>query len=334
MSTYKTISCSVTGYQKKLEGLPCEDAIKVVHTATATIVAVADGHGDRRCVFASIGARLATKAACEVLKAYLRKVPPNAVVYWNSLRREIAIRISKAFTNLVLSDYRFRCKDQITEHEALELRNHITELLSDDQKEMSPEAVREKYIKKNKLDKELSKILLLYGTTVRATVLTDSYLFNCGLGDGDTIAVINGNVEWLLPKSVAYECETASLCEPIEDVVDSFAFSFVECKNTTKVKDAVSDNSAVISTLILATDGFRNSFYSYSMFEKKVKAIADAAHSQEYFLKRAKLKKLYEKLSTESVFQDDISTVFAIRTGHNNCLYNVPCGEKQGKGKY
>lgn len=314
MSTYKTISCSVTGYRKKLDGLQCEDATKVVHTAAATIVAVADGHGDKKCVYASIGAKLATNAACKTLKTYLQRASKNASAYWNGLRKEIAIDIAKKFANDVLSDYRSRCKDQITDQDVLELRDHIKGLLANEQKEMSAEAIREKYIKKHKLDTELSKILLLYGTTVRATVLTDSYLFNCGLGDGDTVAVIDGNLEWLLPQSEAYACETASLCEPIDYIVDSFVFSFIACKKDARVSDPVGDNSVDISTLVIATDGFRNSFFSQFKFEEKVRAIADAAHAKERSLTVSKLKRLYEKLSAESVFQDDISTIVVTKT--------------------
>ena len=70
MRTYKTISCAVTGYRKKMDGLPCEDATKVRHTLKGTIIAVADGHGDKRCLFASVGAKLATKAVCDILKIY------------------------------------------------------------------------------------------------------------------------------------------------------------------------------------------------------------------------------------------------------------------------
>ena len=53
MRTYKTISCSVTGYRKKRENIPCEDATTVLRASRGTIVAVADGHGDLKVSFTS-----------------------------------------------------------------------------------------------------------------------------------------------------------------------------------------------------------------------------------------------------------------------------------------
>lgn len=314
MRAYKTISCSVTGYRKKLDDLPCEDATKVLHTLKGTLIAVADGHGDKRCLFASTGARLATKAACEILKLYLKAVAGDAAAYWNSLRREIAMDIAKTFAYYVLSDYKSRCKERITEQEVLELQQHIREYFKQSDKSLTPSELREKFINRKRLDDKLSKILFLYGTTVRASVLTDSYIFNCALGDGDTIAVINDCVEWLLPQTEAYGCETASLCEPFETVMDSFMFSFVECKSSAyQCDDVVRDTSVFVPALILSTDGFRNSFFSSSLFEKKVLDITEAAQMNKKESRVSNLKLLYEKLSMESVFQDDISTIFAIR---------------------
>ena len=314
MRAYKTISCSVTGHRKKLENLPCEDATKVLHTLKGTLIAVADGHGDKRCLFASVGAKLAVKASCDILKLYLKSAENDVSTYWNSRRREIAMDIAKTFAFYALADYSSRCKDHITRSEVLELQQHIREYFRSSEETMSPAELREKYLNKKKLGDKLSKILFLYGTTVRASVLTDSYLFNCALGDGDTIAVINDRVEWLLPQAEAFECETASLCESFETIVDSFVFSFVQCRATYENgNDNISDTSVFVPIVMLSTDGFRNSFFSPSLFEKKVKDIGESACLNKRDVRVANLKLLYEKLSKESVFQDDISTIIAAR---------------------
>jgi len=314
MRAYKTISCSVTGYRKVLDNLPCEDATKVVHTLKGTIIAVADGHGDRRCLFASIGAKLATKAVCDVLKFYLKASTSDAATYWNSLRREIAMNISQAFSDYVVLDYKSRCGERITNQELEELRNHIREYFENSVDSMTPTEIRNKYLNKKRLNDRLSKILFLYGTTVRATVLTDTYLFNCALGDGDTVAVINGHVEWLLPQTESYSCETASLCEPFEGVVESFLFSFMECKKSNDSKETdTSDISVFVPAVILSTDGLRNSFFSTRLFEKKIKEISESVCMNDKKTRVSNLRRLYEKLSMESVFQDDISTVIAAR---------------------
>ena len=231
------------------------------------------------------------------------------------MNNEIAIDIAKTFAYYAIDDYHIRCKDHITDQEVLELQQHICEYFNSTGKSMTPTELREKYINKKRLDDRIGKILFLYGTTVRATVLTDSYLFNCALGDGDTIAVINDRVEWLLPQAEAYGCETASLCEPIETVVDSFVFSFVECRNAGVSEESVVNSTSVfVQTVILSTDGFRNSFFSQYLFEKKILSISKSAQSNGKETKGSKLKVLYEKLSMNSVFQDDISTIIATRT--------------------
>lgn len=315
MRAYRTISCSVTGYRKKMDNLPCEDATKVLHTFKGTLIAVADGHGDKRCLFASVGAKLATRAICNVLKFYLKATKGNDSVYWNSLRREIAMNIVQTFACYVMDDYKTRCKECITDYEISELQQHVREYFKQSDGPMTPTELREKYLNRQKLNDRLSKILFLYGTTVRASVLTDSYLFNCALGDGDTIAVINDSVEWLLPQNEAYGCETASLCEPFETVIDSFVFSFIECQSMSYAKEtAVSDTSVFIPAVILSTDGFRNSFFGAALFEKKILDIVRSAQMNKKDSKVSNLRVLYEKLSMESVFQDDISTIIAVRT--------------------
>ena len=314
MRTYKTISCSVTGYRKKRENIPCEDATTVLRASRGTIVAVADGHGDKRCLFASVGARLAVRAACNVLKLYLSKVAGNASIYWNSLRQEIAIDIAKAFADSAVEDFKARCSERITQQEVSELKRHIREYFKGSDDALTPTELREKYINNKKWNDKLGSILFLYGTTVRASVLTDCYIFSCALGDGDSVAVINDRIEWLLPKSEAFECETASLCEPFEFVIDSFLFSFVECKKESpQGKGRVKDTGMFVPTVLLATDGLRNSFLSDSLFEKKMLEISRAAHLNSREAKPSRLRLLYEKLSRESAYQDDISTVIAIR---------------------
>lgn len=322
MRVYNTISCSVTGYRKQLAHSPCEDAIKVVHLHKGTIIAVADGHGDARCSFASIGAKLATCAACSVLGRYLKGAPRQLSKYWNSRRNQIAAEIWQNFALRVVEDYRVQINSKLSDEMASMLRERIKSYFCLSDEVLTSDAMREKYTKQQMIDKTLERILFLYGTTIRASVLTETYLFNCALGDGDTIALIDDRVEWLLPQTEPFGTETASLCEPAEDVVDSFLFSYVSC-----VADALQDGpyeegSVFVPTVILATDGLRNSFFSEAGFKEKVKELSDEAHSLKKPLRQGRLKRLCGKLSRESVFQDDVSTVIATRAeGLRNYRY-------------
>ena len=313
MRVYNTMSCSVRGYRKQLTHSPCEDATKVVHTHKGTIIAVADGHGDARCTLASVGAKLATDAACSVLGRYLKGAPQKPSEWWNSQRNQIAAEIWQNFALSVVEDYRGQINSKLSDEMAIMVKERIKSYFCLSDEVLTPDEMRERYAKQQMVDKTLENILFLYGTTVRASVLTESYLFNCALGDGDTIALIDDRVEWLLPQTELFGTETASLCEPAEDVVNSFLFSYVPCVADALQDEPYEEGAVFAPTVLLATDGFRNSFFSEAGFKEKIKELSGEAHSLKKPLRQGRLKRLYEKLSRESVFQDDISTVIATR---------------------
>ncbi len=316
MRRFHTVSCSVTGHRKRLEGLVCEDATRVLHTGGGTVIAVADGHGDRRCLHASVGAQLAVAAACDTLKRYLRSVKGDAARYWNGLRREIARDTVKAFAGAVLTDYRARYSERLSEAAFTELEAHVASYFASSEETFTPSQLRERYENKKRLDSALSGVLYLYGTTVRATVLTDAYLFNLALGDGDSLAVVDGRLEWLLPKSDAYECRTASMCEPLGASSEAFEFSFVSLSDGKRGARGIDDVRVNVSAVVLATDGLRNSFFSERIFADKLLDVISAGSKRS---DSGKLRRLYERLSMQSVFQDDISTVIAFGPSETAC---------------
>ncbi len=311
MRSYTTLSSSVTGYQKSLEGRPCEDAVKVIRVGGATLMAVADGHGDRRCLFAHIGASLAVRAACEVLKRFYKMCDCRSpAVYWNTYRTEIARALVKTFLTSVVRDYAVRASAQLTEEERDALLGLIGDAYCVPVGAYTPEQIRMRYQKRKALEDRLSQISYLYGTTVRAAVLTSDYMFNLALGDGDTVAVIEDHVEWLLPASVAYECETASLCEDINTLPEEFLFSYVELGNGTA--GGVADLRRNVKMVVLSTDGLRNAFTSEFSYMEKIKHIAMAMCERNRRNTSRAVKCLFEKLTMESVFRDDITAVFAV----------------------
>ena len=310
MRMHKTISCSVTGYHKLLEGKPCEDATRVIHTKSGTIMAVADGHGDYRCIFAHVGSQLAVRAACEVLKYFGKQVKSeDPSVYWNSRREAIAQGVVQTFSRLVMADYISRCPVSVEAEEKEELLAFIDGLFTKENVVYAPEQVRQKYAQKKRLGDKLQSILYLYGTTVRASFIGKNYMFHMALGDGDTIILVDDRIEWVLPKSEAYECETASLCEDPQCIINDFLFSYTELK-TESLSDGTVDQIAICPRMLaLSTDGLRNSFYSDDGFSKKMKEIGDIKPNEGRSPLRC-LKSLFVRLTRESVFQDDISAIF------------------------
>lgn len=313
MKSINTVSCSVTGYRKILENASCEDSFKVTHLKDMTIMSIADGHGDSKCLFSNIGSKIAVKAAVETLKTYAKKInESDASVYWNSHRLEIAQFLVKRFANEVINDYVVRRKSQITAIEAEELKMYISEQYTPNRLTCSPNEIRQLYERKKRLANRIQEILYFYGTTVRATVLTGTYIFSMALGDGDTIVVLDDGVEWLLPQGAAFECETASLCDDWSIVVEEFVFSFIDITGTgPKDTQDISQNNIKPKMVALCTDGLRNSFIAERFFKAMMQQVSCELCGKGAFRMSSVLKPLFEKLSRESVFQDDITAVFA-----------------------
>lgn len=312
MNTPKTISCSVTGYRKQLEGKPCEDATRVIRLKNATILSVADGHGDPRCLFAHIGSRLAVRAACDVLKKYYKRIgKEDPSVYWNARRTEIAQDIVKCFSCYAVEDYSARCPSSITSDEQKTVFDYIDKEFVQSKESCTPEQIRQRYTQRKRIGDKLQSILFLYGTTLRASLITDRYMFHLAIGDGDTVILVDDRIEWVLPKAEAFECETASLCESAEDAVNDFLFSYTEIKAELAEKTKLSDLGVCPQMIALSTDGLRNSFYSDTSFADKMAEIYKNEKNGDVKHLRI-IKTLFSKLTRESAFQDDVSAIFAV----------------------
>ncbi len=311
MRNYTTLTSSVTGFRKQEDGRHCEDALKVVRIDGATLMAVADGHGDRRCSYADIGAALAVRAACEVLKQFTKNIRTgDPAVYWSVYRTPIAQAIVQAFYLLVLEDYHIRQAGQTTSEEMAALRELVENVYRRPSGTFTPEQIRERHRRRKVLEERLSQIVYLYGTTLRASVLTSDYIFSLAVGDGDSVVVIGEHVEWLLPAAAAYECETASLCEDINTLPSAFLFSYLEIGDANS--GTVADVRQPIRMVSLSTDGLRNSFIGDTLFCEKLLHIADAMCTKNRRNTRRAVETLFQKLTMESVYRDDITAVFAV----------------------
>lgn len=284
--------------------------MRVVRLKNATIAAVADGHGDSSCLFADVGADLATKAACEVLRKNLKEQEGKPAVFWNSRRTETAQDVKKTFSRLVLEDCQTRYPEFFELGEYPALKSYVEKLYCQLDEPLSPEQIRVRYRHLMQCRDRIHALLHLYGTTVRASLLTKDYIFSFALGDGDTVAITEGNVEWIIPQSEVYACETDSLCDDPERMEMEFLFSFAEVKTEDgERKKGLSDLRLENPILLLSTDGFRNAFISDRLFCDKVREIGALAEDGKNRSVTKKLKRLFDKLSMGSVYQDDISMV-------------------------
>lgn len=306
MGTFRTSVCSVTGYRKAQGGSPCEDAARVLRLGKFTVVAASDGHGDQRCVLAHVGSQLAVKSACVVLGQYGKKLEKNSSSeYWNSKREEIAAEVVKAFARNCLEDYINRFNNLSPQDQQM-LFEYVDGFNKKSNEALTPQEIRERYAQRKAAEGKLEKILYLYGTTLRASVIGGKYIFSMAIGDGDTVMLTDRGVRWLIPKSPAFETGTYSMCDSFSEILSEFMFSYTDIQ---KEETGLGSNSYNMKMIMLSTDGFRNSFYDDDDFCAKVGEIYLSLQKRGTKHFSRTLKRLFTRLTRESVYQDDITAV-------------------------
>ena len=302
MKEIKLTALRVTGYRKKCDSKPCEDGVKVsAITPYGAVLAVADGHGDPKCVYAADGARIAAQIAVKTLSAFaggLRRRNPS--VYFAENRDAIALELALGFRHAVIEDY---AKKHPTAPPAplSELHEVIEEVA------FAPIGrivgrEDEAHKKRRALSEWLDAAALCYGTTLRASLLGEKYIFSLGVGDGDTLAVFeDGEVSWLLPKGEAYDTSTHSMCYPTSELLSCISFALLPLKTEADEEDAYR-----VRSLVLSTDGLRNSFTADAHFLDFARRLTPTDKNGERSLRRR-----LEALTRNSVYGDDITLAAA-----------------------
>ncbi len=307
--SYHYVTRSVTGYKKHLRGKPCEDACTVVRLKKAIICAVADGHGDSKCKYASIGSELATKVACGVLRDAIIGIPniTTQYDYFCDCREEIAQQIVQRWNKAVFEDF----LTKVDSDKAIQVKGAMLEyincMFSPIGKQMSMEETRRYYSDRDALADFLHQITKLYGTTLNAVVVTDNFIFCIGIGDGDVVAVQGKKIAWLMPPSEQFSTHTESLCYKPQKAVETFR-SIVVRKTKGKSR-RLSDMGVKPDFVLLATDGLRNSFLTDDDFAEKLIGIG-SERKQQYKKFQSNSQRWIEQLTKDSLYQDDITFGF------------------------
>lgn len=307
--SYHYVTRSVTGYKKQLRGKSCEDACTVVRLKKAIICAVADGHGDAKCKYASIGSELATKVACGVLRDVVTGIPniTTQYDYFCDCREDIAKQIVQGWNKAVFEDFLTKVDSEKAIQVKKAMLEYIDSMFSSVGKQMSIEETRRYYADRDALADFLHQITKLYGTTLNAVVITENFVFCIGIGDGDIIAVQDKKIAWLLPPSEQFSTHTESLCYKPQKAVDTFR-SIVVRKTKGKSR-RLSDTGIKPNFVLLATDGLRNSFLSDEHFAEKIISIgAEKKSSYNKFQRNSQ--RWIEQLTKDSLYQDDITFGF------------------------
>lgn len=307
--SYHYVTRSVTGYKKQLRGKRCEDACTVVRLKKAIICAVADGHGDAKCKYASIGSELATKVACGVLRDAVTGIPSITTQhdYFCDCREEIAQQIVQEWNRAVFEDFLTKCESEKVIQIKSAMQDYIDGMFAPVGKQMSMEETRRYYANRDAVADTLHQITKLYGTTLNAVVITDDFIFCIGIGDGDIVTVQGKKIAWLLPPSEQFSTHTESLCYKPQKAVETFRSIVV--RKTKGKNRRLSDTGVKPDFVLLATDGLRNSFLTDDDFAEKIIGIA-TEKKQQYKRFQRNSQRWIEQLTKDSLYQDDITFGF------------------------
>ncbi len=228
-----SIGASVRGASHVREGSPNQDALLVAEQSGACMALVADGHGGARHFRSAAGARLAVEAAADVLQQLMPVFGGSEAAAWARLAAtELPARIVEAWRERVHRDLA-QTPFEPAEFDALHTAEGVAAVA----------AVQ-------------ADPLLAYGATLLAAVASDDALVIAQLGDGDVLLVdAQGRTQRPLPADERLTGHlTTSICRA--EAASDFRTA------------VVSAGAADTALLVLATDGYANSFRSDADFVK------------------------------------------------------------------
>ncbi len=246
---WRTIGRSVQGAAHKRVGLPNQDAIRWYPDSGSgppLILAVSDGHGSAKCFRSNVGSRLATEAATQLIQDLLAGQPDPTNL--TAIKRTAEERLPQELVR--------RWRDAVEAH--LKASPLSEEELS------TLEAKRDAKTRQQVADNPI----LAYGATILSALVTQASILYLQLGDGDILTVMeNGDVTRPLPHDARlFANETTSLCMP--DAWREVRFRF----------QAIYGPQPAL--ILLATDGYANSFVNEEAFLKVGSDILDILRSE------------------------------------------------------
>lgn len=310
-----TFNRIVTGYKKLQKRLPGEDFATTKQFKDFSIMACADGHGDKKCKYASKGAELAVWHICKILQESYEhsQLMTDYGTFLNDNREGLIQKFICSWVGAILDDYKVNHPEDVNfQSHFKELSDYSKKIYEIRNEEMPIREYRALAEFRHQCEEELYKITLLYGTTVNAVVITNKFVFAMGIGDGDIVAVNGKRLEWLLPYSVQFSTNTSSLCGNFGIIPQNFNCIFVPIKKSRKLVDSYFNPELIM----ISTDGLRNAFLSDYAFCEKMVEISECFKSGKGSNFVRSSKKWLEERTQYGVTQDDIS--FACWTKYSN----------------
>lgn len=231
---------SVLGSSHERNGLPNQDAIswlpspeeqeqdlRAKSSKSLAVMAVADGHGSEQCKRSDIGSTLAVNIA-------LKEISSSADLIRERLGAVDRVQQSAIQTNSIIRLIRKSHIPTIVESWQSSVRQHLNENPLDDV------ALTD------------DKQLLLYGSTLIAVAICDSFGIFMQLGDGDLLAV-GEDQQVTMP--------LAASSEKIGDETESLCMSKAAEQFRVKL-ELYDEENPPPKTLLICTDGVTNAFRS------------------------------------------------------------------------
>lgn len=240
-SLWRVTGASVQGAQHKLSCLPNQDALGWFPSegeSSTLSVSIADGHGYPKGVKADVGASLAVQTALDI-----------SVAAWASPSSRHG---AETFLSKLTGELPVLWKERVlADIDSSPLERHHLERLSS----IYGDTVLDE------LDKHPE---VIYGTTVMLAVCTPDYVILAQLGDGNILTVDgNGIVSSPLqadPRLVANH--TWSLASP--DASSHFRVALLSIADKSRTDDPPMQPDLIM----MATDGYVNSYINYEGFEQ------------------------------------------------------------------
>lgn len=270
---------------------------------------MADGHGDPKCKYAHLGASFAVEAACRVLRkaCEAKKNAKELCEYCSEARGTFVREIILLWNEMVLQDVFKKPEGEPLLSCREELFSYLqTVFQPNQQKSNTITQAREYYAEQARLAKLLQKATILYGTTLKALLETEDFVLCLSIGDGDVIAVQDEQVTWIVPKEEQYSRTTDSLCFQPEEALQAFWQVLIRKAHAEGRDPSMHFDPDYI---LLATDGFRNSFPGDEYFKKCLVDIGKEK-GEDFRRLRRRSAKWIERLTQDSYFGDDITLCF------------------------
>lgn len=233
LNEWKIIADSVRGPTHVRSGLPNQDDFNYASGPSITI-AVSDGHGSSRCFRSDRGAIFATQTAIEVAESFFEGE-------WERLSlQDREQQLNVRLPNRIVSEWRAKVRRDLedfpfSKEEQGTLANRTTASLK-------PNVLEAPYV--------------VYGATLLAVVITANFVVYLQLGDGDILTVLDSGdvIRPLPPDERLIGNETTSLSS--EKAASDFRVALVPML------------AARPRLLLLATDGYSNSFKDDTSFQQ------------------------------------------------------------------